>query len=102
MKQYNVKPEYIDKWIDHSESADSLTVSDDEISRLSIEWGVDMFDLLAQVDINEKYMSAAVELMDDEIREDIHMRGLCKNDAQFLREYEIRHLAKYGEPFYVI
>ena len=101
MKIYNVKPEYLDRWTDHSESADALTVDENEINRLAMEWGVDAFDLLGQVDIDEGYMAAAVELMDDELREKVHMDGNCHTDAQFLHEYEVLHLARYGEAFRV-
>ena len=97
--KYIVKPEYIDKWTNHGESEDKISVTEDEINRLSIEWGVDMFDLLAQVDIDDAAMSAAVALMDDEIREDIHRMAICDTEAQFLHEYKTRHIAKYGEPF---
>lgn len=78
MKQYKVKPEYWDKWyggMSADEIGDAI-VTEDEINRLSIEWGVDVFDLLAQVDVDENYMAAAVALMDDEIREDIHNSGI--------------------------
>lgn len=103
MQQYKVKPEYQDAWfggLPTGEIGDAI-VSEKEIKRLAREWGVSLFDLLAQVDIDEGYMAAAVALMDDEIREEIHMSGVCDNDAQFLHEYEVKHLAKYGEEFCV-
>lgn len=101
MKEYKVKPEYLDNWLVHGDSADEVIVDENKINRLAREWGVSLFDLLAQVDIDEGYMAAAVALMDDEIREEIHMSGVCDNDAQFLHEYEVKHLAKYGEEFCV-
>lgn len=103
MKKYRVKPEYQDAWFGElptDEIGDAI-VSEDEINRLAMEWGVSLFDLLAQVDIDAGYMAAAVALMDDEIREEIHRSGVCDNDAQFLHEYEVKHLAKYGEEFTV-
>lgn len=101
MKQYKVKQEYMDNWLAHGDSADEVIVSEEEINRLAMEWGMSLFDLLGQVDIDERYMAQAVALMDDEIREEIHMSGVCDNDAQFLHEYEVKHLAKYGEEFCV-
>ena len=42
----------------------------------------------------------AAELMDDAIREEIHMSGAFDGDpAGFLAEYERRHLEKFGVPF---
>lgn len=97
MKTYRVKPEYIDKWT--NEAVDGLEVTEGEIERLAYEWGMPVNDLMAQVDIDAGYMAYAVELMDDDIREDIASEGCCENDAQFLREYERRHLEKFGEAF---
>lgn len=51
--------------------------------------------------IDMKYYDAAVQLMDDEIREQIHAEGICETEEQFLREYERRHYEKYGEKFAV-
>jgi hypothetical protein len=96
MKTYTIKPEYLTAW---GTTSDENTVDDAEISRLSAEWGVDEWELLRQVEINPAYMAAAVELMDDDIREDMHNNGDCDNDAQFLMEYEKRHLDKYGQAF---
>lgn len=102
MQQYKVKPEYQDAWfggLPTDEIGDAI-VSEKEINRLAREWGVSLFDLLAQVDIDEGYMAAAVALMDDEIREEIHRSGEYDgNPDGFLREYERRHLEKYGEEF---
>lgn len=101
MREYRVKREYADNWLVHGDTADEVIVGEQEITRLAAEWGVDLFDLLREVDIDENYMAAAVALMDDEIREDIHREGTCDTDAQFLYEYEKRHLAKYGKEFTV-
>lgn len=49
--------------------------------------------------IDVKYFDQAVELMDDELREAIHADLAPCTDEEFLREYERRHLEKYGEPF---
>lgn len=44
--------------------------------------------------------AAAVELMDDELREEIHREGTYDGDPDgFLAEYCRRHLEKYGEEF---
>lgn len=52
-----------------------------------------------EVAINPAYYDAAVELMDDEIREAIHAEGNHITDEDFLSEYERRHAEKYGEEF---
>ena len=49
--------------------------------------------------IDVKYFDAAVELMDDELREQVHADLAPCTDEEFLREYERRHLAKFGEEF---
>lgn len=49
--------------------------------------------------IDVKYFEAAVELMDDEIREELNLELAPCTEEEFLREYEKRHLAKYGEEF---
>lgn len=43
---------------------------------------------------------AAVELMDDEIREELHASGDYDDDPQaFFTAYEAAHAARYGEPW---
>ena len=49
--------------------------------------------------IDIKYFDQAVELMDDEIREEMHREGKWNTEEAFLREYERRHFEKYGEEF---
>jgi hypothetical protein len=51
--------------------------------------------------VDIKYYAQAVELMDDEIREEMHREGEYNTDEEFLREYERRHFEKYGEEFSV-
>lgn len=41
---------------------------------------------------------AAIELMDDEIREQLHAEGF-ETEQEFFTSYEAAHLAKYGEPW---
>lgn len=43
--------------------------------------------------------NAAVELMDDEIREELHNSGEYDTDEAFLEAYMEAHEAKYGTPF---
>lgn len=43
--------------------------------------------------------AAAVELMDDEIREELHNSGEYETEEDFLAAYMERHEAKHGEPF---
>ena len=46
---------------------------------------------------------AAVNLMDDEIREELHRENITyaaqRNDIEFIAEYMLRHYEKYGEEF---
>lgn len=44
-------------------------------------------------------MAAAIELMDNDIREDIAWRGVCMSEQEFFAEYCVQHERKYGEPF---
>lgn len=49
--------------------------------------------------IDIKYYNQAVVLMDDDLREEIHADLAPCTDEEFLREYEKRHLEKYGSEF---
>lgn len=44
---------------------------------------------------------AVVLLMDEEVREDLHMQGDAETPQEFVDAYCERHLAKYGEEFRV-
>lgn len=50
MKQYRVKPEYMDNWLAHGDSADEVIVDENEINRLAREWGMSVEDLMEQVE----------------------------------------------------
>lgn len=41
----------------------------------------------------------AVELMDFDIREEIHMSGECENPQEFFDKYCEKHEESYGVPF---
>lgn len=45
---------------------------------------------------------AAVALMDDEIREQLHAELAPCTEEEFLEAYKAAHLAKYGEEFQYI
>ena len=49
-----------------------------------------------------KNFDAAVELMDDELREQIHEELAPCTEEEFLEAYKAAHLAKYGEEFQYI
>ena len=49
--------------------------------------------------IENGYYEAAVNLMDDEIREELHNEMAPCTDLEFLEEYMKRHEEKYGEEF---
>lgn len=44
-------------------------------------------------------LDAAAQLMDDDIREELHASMAPCSPAEFLAAYEAAHLAKYGAPF---
>ena len=50
MKQYRVKPEYMDNWLAHGDSADEVIVTEAEIRRLAREWGTTVDELMDQVE----------------------------------------------------
>jgi hypothetical protein len=45
------------------------------------------------------YIASTIELMDDEIRESIHMEHAPCSARFFAEEYSRRHLVKHGEEF---
>ena len=49
--------------------------------------------------IESDLYDAAVNLMDDEIREEIHAELAPCTEEEFLEEYIKRHEEKYNEPF---
>jgi len=57
--------------------------------------------MTAQEIIDNGLFDAAVMLMDDEIREEIHNDLAPCTDLEFLEEYMKRHEEKYGIPFTV-
>lgn len=68
----------------------------------SITWeGSDWADDQAAEMVGEGLFDAAVELMDDEIREEIHEDLAPCTDEEFLAEYIRRHQDKFGETFTV-
>ena len=51
--------------------------------------------------VNTGLYEAAVELMDGQIREEVHKDLAPCTEYEFLSEYMRRHEEKYGEPFVV-
>lgn len=51
--------------------------------------------------IENGYYEAAVNLMDDEIREELHNEMAPCTDLEFLEAYMKRHEEKYGEEFVI-
>lgn len=51
--------------------------------------------------IDLQYFDVALELMDDDLREQIHAEIAPCTEEEFLREYEKRHFAKYGVDFQI-
>lgn len=55
---------------------------------------------LTKSDAREEYYNACVELMDDDLREEIHSNSAPCYQSEFLKVYSARHLEKFGEEFY--
>lgn len=51
--------------------------------------------------IENGLFNAAVELMDDEIREELHASGEFETEEDFLAAYMEKHEEKYSTPFVV-
>lgn len=49
--------------------------------------------------IDIKYFAAAVNMMDDDLREELHAQLAPCSEEEFLRAYEKAHFEKYGEEF---
>lgn len=59
----------------------------------------DVAEEAAATIIEDGNFDAAVELMDDEIREAVHADLAPCSDVDFLKEYARRHFLKYGKRF---
>lgn len=105
--KYTIRPEYLSQWSSFASEASIITEND--LVFLSAEWNKPTEELLEQLDeytadnIVMVYgepvdFDAAVNLMDDEIREDLHAEGIGKKQ-DFINEYCKRHLAKYHTAF---
>ena len=94
-----------------------VCMDETEVKRLSQEWNEDLFEVMheatpaeleqygtynSSVFLNghEVNFEAAVELMDDEIREELHGEGI-ETEQAFLDAYSRRHFEKYGKEFTV-
>lgn len=106
MKRYTIKPEYFDAW---GATYDTALIDETEITRLAEEWETTTEELLKQVDevketviINgtETTIDIAANLMDDDIREYLHMEGIT-DPQEFIDRYCALHSEKYGEEFTV-
>ena len=54
-----------------------------------------------EIKMNDKDFAAAVELMDDDIRERLHLEMAPCPNQEFFEAYCAAHVAKFGEPFIV-
>lgn len=93
--KYTIKPEYVDLWGDEAYAYPVIT--EDELDTISRGWEKPIDELLPQLDVYN--FDSAVDLMDDEIREAVHADLAPCSDIEFMREYEKRHLEKYGKEF---
>ena len=108
MKYYMAKSEYADEIYGWQYPA---PISEDEVKQLAVEW--DDPDLPEKLNLMEKLdeydgivvlnacdwtirWDAAVELMDDEIRETLHQKGY-ETEQEFFTAYEKAHMEKFGE-----
>lgn len=100
MMTYRIKPEYLTQWGDNATEETVLTW--DDIEMITHGWGktpADVMDQLIIQDENGVYWEAIANLMDDEIREDLHISLAPCSEDEFLEEYKKRHLEKFGEEF---
>lgn len=106
MKRYTIKPEHFDAW---GATYDTALIDETEITRLAEEWETTTEELLKQVDeveetviINgtETTLDIAANLMDDEIREQLHAEGI-EDPQEFADRYCELHCEKFGEDFAV-
>ena len=58
-------------------------------------------DKVINMNGTEIYYNAAVELMDDEIREELANSGDYEDGQEFFTAYEKAHLEKYGEEWFL-
>ena len=92
---YKIRPEFLDLWGEDATEDTILTEQDvEDIARGWEKKPEDLHDQLTVYNYN-----VAVELMDDEIREELHMEMAPCSEIEFMNEYQKRHLAKYGEEF---
>lgn len=99
--KYRIPKRSIESWESLSETA----------GREAPEYVLDLLERAVRVDLKEEkdmkvdeiiesgHYNAAVELMDDELREAVHNDLAPCTDKEFLAEYMKRHLEKYGEEF---
>lgn len=95
MITYKINTDYIDLW--GEDATEETVLSQDKIEMIARGWEKTVDEIIDQlVPIN---YNVAVELMDDEIREELHSVLAPCSDARFLWEYCKRHKEKYGKPF---
>ena len=87
-------------WKTKDELEQAMKTMDGQNHRITWE-EPDWADDQAAEMISEGLFDAAVELMDDEIREEIHADLAPCTDEEFLAEYIRRHQDKFGETFKV-
>ena len=103
---YHIKPEYLTMW--GEDCTEDTLIDTAEVEHLAAEWDKPIEELLPQLeatdlvelDGNIIHMETAAELMDDEIREQLHAEGIT-DPQTFLDRYCEEHYAKYGESFTV-
>ena len=91
--KYTVKPEFADLW---GETTNDV-ITEDDLEMIAGGWEKPVEELLDQLNVYN--YESAVSLMDDEIREAVHADLAPCSEIEFLREYEKRHLEKYGTEF---
>jgi len=93
--KYTIKPEYLTLWGEDANEETMLT--EDDIEMIARGWDKDVEDVIDQL---EPYnFDSAVELMDDDLREELHEELAPCSDARFMWEYCKRHQEKFGEAF---
>ena len=93
--KFTIKPEFLDLW--GSDAYEDTEITLDTVERCAAGWEKPLDEVLDQ--LNPVNYNAAVALMDDDLREEIHADLSPCSEAAFLVEYAKRHEQKYGQPF---
>lgn len=95
--------EYLDRFTSDS---DADIITEDELGRLAWEWDLPketLLDMVEEVseDVAEFLVNwdVTVNMMDEDLREEVHADLAPCSKESFMKEYLRRHYRKFGEDF---